>query len=110
MMAPQVMIGDAQRTQGWTSWRIVSQLDICGTGAKAPCHFKFDFTRPLRTALPRYRQRFLKLILSPLRGLFVRLAWHPRLAPWAAFFRRFAAGRFQSSLARGVGIDFDVGA
>src|SRR3984957_3557313 len=43
-------------------------------------------------------------------GLIQSFDLHPRLAPWAAFFRRFAAGPFQSSLARGVGIDFDVGA
>lgn len=28
--------------------------------------------------------------LSPLRGLFLILAGHPRLASWAAFLRRFA--------------------
>src|SRR5579859_7769158 len=30
--------------------------------------------------------------LSPLRGLFTCSSGHPRLAPWAAIFRRFAAG------------------
>ena len=30
-------------------------------------------------------------ILSPLRGSLVSPTRHPRLAPWAAFFRRFAA-------------------
>jgi hypothetical protein len=31
------------------------------------------------------------LVLSPLRGLRFLLGYFPRLAPWAAFFRRFAA-------------------
>mgnify|MGYP007135472309 CR=1 FL=1 len=30
--------------------------------------------------------------LPPLRGLGLILRPHPQLAPWAAFFRRFAAG------------------
>jgi len=30
-------------------------------------------------------------ILAPLRGFFRSLAAHPRLTPWAAFLRRFAA-------------------
>jgi hypothetical protein len=30
--------------------------------------------------------------LSPLQGLLIFLLGYPRLAPWAAFFRRFAAG------------------
>src|ERR1700726_1804000 len=32
-----------------------------------------------------------RVLLSPLRGLFLFRPIHPRLAPWAAFLRRFAA-------------------
>jgi hypothetical protein len=31
-------------------------------------------------------------LLSPLRGFLEGFTSYPRLAPWAAFFRRFAAG------------------
>ena len=31
------------------------------------------------------------IFLSPLKGLVYEAAVYPRLAPWAAFFRRFAA-------------------
>jgi hypothetical protein len=34
--------------------------------------------------------------LSPLRGLALISAKHPRLAPWAAIYRRFAAGVSQA--------------
>ena len=39
-------------------------------------------------------RRFARVIalLTPLRGLLLYESSHPRLAPWAAFFRRFAAG------------------
>ncbi len=41
----------------------------------------------------------VQFFLSPLRGLMVPGNLYPRLASWAAFFRRFAASHF--SLTRG---------
>jgi hypothetical protein len=35
---------------------------------------------------------FIPFFLSPLWGLFIFSFAYPRLAPWAVFFRRFAAG------------------
>jgi hypothetical protein len=35
--------------------------------------------------------------LTPLRGFVHRFAFYPRLAPWAAFLRRFAAGAYRRS-------------
>ena len=46
--------------------------------------FRRDRREELRTA---------GLFLSPLRGWFHFRALHPRLAPWAAFFRRFRGSR-----------------
>ena len=40
---------------------------------------------------PVFPASFVVVILSPLRGSSVSRLPYPRLAPWAAFFRRFAA-------------------
>ena len=40
-----------------------------------------------------YEEKYLwECFLPPLWGLIPRLQHYPRLAPWAAFLRRFAAG------------------
>ena len=47
------------------------------------------------------RKSRVRSFLSPLRGLIIRCPTHPRLAPWAAFFRSFGARlrpRFSTSM------------
>src|SRR5579863_3726095 len=46
-----------------------------------------------RVASTEERDICYGIVLSPLRGSAPFPFFHPRLAPWAAFFRRFAAGQ-----------------
>src|ERR1700722_6741496 len=112
MMEPQVMMGDAQRTQGWTSWRIVSQLDICGQGLRGQSYKEASQTRDFiasQTArriarlarIPRCaksarpdpslrKKRLLGMtMLLCFYLLLLPLSFFPRLAPWTVIFRPF---------------------
>ena len=45
-----------------------------------------------RTGIGSGLKRFLKSVSFAPAGLVLLKSFNPRLAPWAAFFRRFAAG------------------
>jgi len=85
------MIRDAFDDQ----WRPVHFADDAAEiGEQVVAEFGLDQRPPLRRREDEMQQdvsRCMRHLLTPLRGLLFDCGAYPRLAAWAAFFRRFAA-------------------